>query len=329
MEKTDYLDDEVFQEENSKIRPDQETIHKTAIEFVKVIETGVSNLREAIFGVLWLANNKKYLFRSLEDAIDRAHGNIVRNSKDVSYQNEFKQMFRKKVFYTTGAYAYRGGQFALYPEILSRIMMYQARYRSRKRFLNPDANPFLDDFPQSFWRKENTAESIYSNVLPDESHYDPADIIEWRGETVPELPPEPVEPMVKEEPAEPPLAPAESVVSKRQEEKNERRRKEHEFAILCFNALRYNDDSASQCLVEAIWYNADRGQQYIVQEAMKKSGAGKDFILALLEQYYLERFLAVGEHGPIIDKEIVVEVKGLLRSGVGANGVRLIRNPAA
>lgn len=340
MMQKDYLHDEVFNQPLSKIRPDEDTVHKVSIEFVKVLEKGVSNLREAIFGVVWLIKDHKYLFRSLEDAIDRAHGNVVKDSKDVGYQNEFKQMFRNKIFYTTGAYSYRGGQFAVYPEIVDMILKYQTRYRFRNRFLGPGTDPFSDNFPQSFWKKENKSESNFPGTRTDERNYSVDDLDAWYTgsyRTQPYRPPPVPDPVhltvVKNNPIQMPSKSVteetqvteEPKLTKHQEEKNARRKKEYEFAVLCFNALRYNDSTAVQCLLEALWYNADKGQQYIVQSAAKKSGSSTDFILAMIEQYYIERFLAVGEVGPIIDKEIKGEIKNLLISGVGKNGVRLIK----
>lgn len=339
MVKEEYFHDEIFKEASSKIRPDSLMVHNAAVEIVKVLEKGVANLREAIYGVVWLAKDQKFLFRSLEDAIERAHGNIVRDYKDVGYQTEFKQMFRDKIFYTTGAYGYRGGQFMMYPEIVSLVNKYQRRYRYRERFLGKDVDPFSANFPRTFWTWNHQTEMLFSSMgtLPDESTYDPDEIAAWKtgqypersAQTEVEKPPASsnVIPLssVKEEPVEKTPVVEEPKLTKHQEEKIARQKKEHDFAILCFNALRYNDSSAAQCLLEAIWYNADKGQQYIVQEAAKKSGSGKEIILALIEQYYGERFLAVGENGPIIDKDIRGEIKKIMLSGVGANGVRLIK----
>lgn len=339
MVKEKYFQDEVFNEEASKIRPDARMIHKAAVEIVKVLEKGVTDLREAIYGVVWLANGKKFLFRGLEDAIERAHGGIVRNYKDVGYQIEFKQMFRDKIFYTTGAYSYRGGQFAIYPEIVGLVSKYQKRYHYRKRFLGSDVNPFSTDFPPSFWTWNHRSELLYSDidVLPDESTYNQYDITTWRvghyserSDAVKTESPTPpanviILPVAKEESAGKIPVVEEPKLSKHQEEKIARQKKEHDFAILCFNALRYNDNSAAHCLVEAIWYNAGKGQQYIVQTASEKSGSGKEIILALIEQYYGERFLSVSEHGPIIDKVIAGEIKKIMLSPVGKNGSRLIR----
>lgn len=324
--------------------PSQETIHAAAVEIIKVLKFGVTDLRSAIFELIYRSPIKRLLIRPLAGKINLSFGHVVTIEKDVDRRNDFKQLFRDNVFHDTVQYQASGGQFELHKSIVARMVFYQARYTHRLRFLEAGANPFSSDFPKSFWEKEYPDEPIFYGETPADTMYSDEDLNEWSNGTYQRSIPKNKKESQKHSP--PPVSsfkkqldetvttaaavkntslPEEPKISKHQEEKNARQKRIQDFIVLCFNALRYNDKSASQCLIESIWYNADKGQQYVVQSAADSSGSSKEYILTFLEQYYLERYLTLSEQGPIIDKEIRREINKMLISGVGKNGARLIK----